>query len=86
VYLSDRVVVLSKPPARVVAEIAVDLPRPRDQIEKRAAPAFVDCARRSPVSSGDRSRTLATAEPAGAIVRLKRASMERDSSDRVPSS
>jgi energy-coupling factor transporter ATP-binding protein EcfA2 len=85
VYLSDRVVVLSKPPARVVAEIAVDLPRPRDQIETRAAPAFVELRAESPVSPGDRSRTLATAEPAVAIVRLKRASMERDSGDQ-PSS
>lgn len=42
VYLSDRVVVLSKPPARVVAEIAVELPRPRDQIETRSAPGFVE--------------------------------------------
>jgi NitT/TauT family transport system ATP-binding protein len=42
VYLSDRVVVLSRPPARVEAEIAVGLPRPRDQIETRASPSFVD--------------------------------------------
>jgi NitT/TauT family transport system ATP-binding protein len=43
VYLSDRVVVLSRPPARVLAEIRIDLPRPRDQIETRAAPQFVEC-------------------------------------------
>jgi NitT/TauT family transport system ATP-binding protein len=42
VYLSDRVVVLSQPPARVEAEIAIDLPRPRDQIETPSSSRFVD--------------------------------------------
>lgn len=50
IYLADRVVVLSQPPARVEAEVAVDLPRPRDQVETRASAAFVslraDIARR----------------------------------------
>ncbi|HEX7171857.1 MAG TPA: ABC transporter ATP-binding protein [Candidatus Limnocylindria bacterium] len=41
VYLAGRVVVLSQPPARVAAEIPVDLARPRDQIETRASPEFV---------------------------------------------
>ena len=41
VYLADRVVVLSPAPATVAAEIGVDLPRPRDQVETRALPAFV---------------------------------------------
>jgi NitT/TauT family transport system ATP-binding protein len=40
VYVSDRVVVLSKSPCRVTATLTVDLPRPRDQIETRAAPRF----------------------------------------------
>jgi NitT/TauT family transport system ATP-binding protein len=41
VYLADRVLVLSGAPSHVVAEIKVDLPRPRDQIETKATPEFV---------------------------------------------
>ena len=42
IYLSDRVIVLSRPPTTVVAEIGIELPRPRDQIETRASAAFVE--------------------------------------------
>jgi NitT/TauT family transport system ATP-binding protein len=42
VYLSDRVIVLSPTPGRVAAEIRVPLGRPRDQIETRADPLFVE--------------------------------------------
>ncbi|MBA2316794.1 MAG: ABC transporter ATP-binding protein [Euzebyales bacterium] len=41
VYLSDRVLVLSRSPASVVADIPVGLPRPRDQIETKSADGFV---------------------------------------------
>ncbi|GGL21650.1 ABC transporter [Sphaerisporangium melleum] len=41
VYLGDRVVVLSKAPARVAGELPVNLPFPRDQIATRELPAFV---------------------------------------------
>jgi NitT/TauT family transport system ATP-binding protein len=48
VYLADRVIVLSRSPASVVADITVGLPRPRDQIETRSLDAFV--ARRAEVA------------------------------------
>jgi NitT/TauT family transport system ATP-binding protein len=41
VYLSDRVVRLSKPPVRVLERIEVDLPRPRSQLETRESPQFL---------------------------------------------
>ncbi|HET6380159.1 MAG TPA: ABC transporter ATP-binding protein [candidate division Zixibacteria bacterium] len=42
IYLADRVIVLSPPPGTVRAAIAVDLPRPRDQIETRGLPRFAE--------------------------------------------
>jgi NitT/TauT family transport system ATP-binding protein len=42
VYLSDRVLVLSKSPARVVRTIDVDLPAERDQITTRGSTRFVE--------------------------------------------
>jgi NitT/TauT family transport system ATP-binding protein len=42
VYLADRVIVLSNAPSHVMAEIPVDIPRPRDQIETKALPEFVE--------------------------------------------
>ena len=41
VYVGDRVVVLTPAPGRVRADLAVDLPAPRDQISTRELPAFV---------------------------------------------
>ncbi|HEX8929850.1 MAG TPA: ABC transporter ATP-binding protein, partial [Actinomycetota bacterium] len=41
VYLGDRVLVLSRSPARLVAEIPVPLPHPRDQIATKELDAFV---------------------------------------------
>mgnify|MGYP003775311999 CR=1 FL=1 len=40
IYLADRVEVLSPPPCRVVDELTIDLPRPRNQIRTRAHPSF----------------------------------------------
>jgi NitT/TauT family transport system ATP-binding protein len=40
VYLSDRVVVLTHSPTEVKEVVAVDLPRPRDQIATKELPEF----------------------------------------------
>ena len=41
VYVGDRVIVLTPGPARVRADLRVDLPAPRDQITTKALPGFV---------------------------------------------
>lgn len=41
VYLADRVIVLSGAPSRVIANIPVPLPMPRDQIDTKETDAFV---------------------------------------------
>lgn len=40
-YLSNRVVVLSQRPTRVLRDFAVDLPNPRDQLHTRSHPEFL---------------------------------------------
>ena len=42
VYLGDRAIVLAGQPAGITAEIAIDLPRPRDQLTTREAPRFLE--------------------------------------------
>ena len=41
VYVGDRVVVLTPGPARIRADLGIDLPAPRDQITTKELPAFV---------------------------------------------
>lgn len=41
IYLADRVILLNTSPATVAEEVIVELPRPRDQSDTRADPAFV---------------------------------------------
>ena len=41
VYLADRVLVLCKSPSRAIADIDVNLPRPRDQIATKELEEFV---------------------------------------------
>jgi NitT/TauT family transport system ATP-binding protein len=38
VQMCDRILVFSSNPGRVVAEIKVDIPRPRDRLDPRSAP------------------------------------------------
>jgi NitT/TauT family transport system ATP-binding protein len=59
VYLGDRVIVLTPGPGRVRADLAVNLPGPRDQIETKEQAEFVRL--RTEVSRLVRSRE----EPAG---------------------
>jgi NitT/TauT family transport system ATP-binding protein len=40
VYLSDRVLVLSEAPSRVLVDLPVPLPRPRNQVGTKAMPEF----------------------------------------------
>ena len=42
VYLADRVLVLSKPPATLAEDIIVELPEPRDQISTKETENFVN--------------------------------------------
>jgi NitT/TauT family transport system ATP-binding protein len=41
VYMSDRILVLSKPPACLLENLSVQLPRPRHQVDTRGLPEFV---------------------------------------------
>ncbi len=40
VYMADQVVVMAAGPGRIVANLPVDLPRPRDQVETKLDPRF----------------------------------------------
>jgi NitT/TauT family transport system ATP-binding protein len=42
VYLSTRVMALSRAPAAIVIDVPIELPAPRDQIVTRAVPAYLD--------------------------------------------
>ena len=40
IYMSDRVVVMTKSPSRIRDDVTIDLPWPRDQLETKALPEF----------------------------------------------
>jgi NitT/TauT family transport system ATP-binding protein len=63
IYLSDRVVVLSAAPSIVLAQITIDLPRPRDQIATKACEQFV--TKRSEVAQLIRRRADSRAQRDG---------------------
>jgi NitT/TauT family transport system ATP-binding protein len=42
IYLSDRIWVLSRRPSRIVQELRIDFPRPRDQVTTRAEARFME--------------------------------------------
>ena len=42
VYMADRVLVLGPRPTRVVREVVVNLPKPRDQLATREDPIFLE--------------------------------------------
>ncbi|MDT0266706.1 ABC transporter ATP-binding protein [Streptomyces sp. DSM 44915] len=74
VYLGQRVVVLSAAPARVTADIAVDLPAVRDQLTTRSDPRFAELrarvyghVRRPPAAppSAEPAEPAQPAEPTG---------------------
>ncbi|MCB1539788.1 MAG: ABC transporter ATP-binding protein, partial [Rhodoblastus sp.] len=41
IYMADRVIVLSNRPTHVIADLAVPLPKPRDQISTRSESEFL---------------------------------------------
>jgi NitT/TauT family transport system ATP-binding protein len=45
ILMADRVLVLSARPGRILKEVPIDLPRPRDEVETRALPRFQDYRR-----------------------------------------
>jgi NitT/TauT family transport system ATP-binding protein len=42
IYLSDRIWVLSRRPSRILQELTIGLPRPRNQVHTRAEPRFME--------------------------------------------
>jgi NitT/TauT family transport system ATP-binding protein len=46
IYLSDRILLLSQRPSRIIEELPIDFPRPRNQMITRAQPRFMEIRNR----------------------------------------
>jgi NitT/TauT family transport system ATP-binding protein len=46
IYLSDRIWLLSRRPSKIIEELRVDFPRPRNQLTTRAEPRFMELRNR----------------------------------------
>ena len=46
IYLSDRILVLSRRPSEIIEEMPIDFPRPRDQVSTRAQARFMEIRNR----------------------------------------
>lgn len=71
VYMSDRIVVLTKQPSVVQEQLSVGLPWPRDQVTTKAHPAFADMR-------GHLYRAIRQAHTIRAVVNNDLAQVERD--------
>jgi NitT/TauT family transport system ATP-binding protein len=61
IYLSERVVVLTRAPAHIAEIVTIDLPHPRDQISTKEHPMYLEYRRRI------LSQIMAESQPAGAL-------------------
>jgi NitT/TauT family transport system ATP-binding protein len=85
VYLGDRVLVLSRAPAKIVADLMVDLPPDRDQITTRGSSGFValrtEIARLLHSAPPDATKPEAPADDAAArFLEAERAEAAREAS------
>jgi NitT/TauT family transport system ATP-binding protein len=83
VYVGDRVIVLSPGPGRVRADLATNLPEPRDQITTKELPEFVHL--RTEVSRLVRSRPSGQTAASGPAAMPEQGAPELRPPGRVPS-
>ncbi|WP_414637552.1 ABC transporter ATP-binding protein [Amycolatopsis sp.] len=81
VYLGDRVLVLSKSPASIVADLKVDLPAERDQIGTRESAEFV--ALRGEIARLLQGRTAEATAAAGDIAEWELSEQETKTEERT---
>jgi NitT/TauT family transport system ATP-binding protein len=93
VYLGDRVLVLSRSPAAIVADLTVDLPGDRDQISTRGSKTFVqlrtEIARllhHNPAERRPESDGIGDGPPGDPFLVAERAEAERQAAEAAPRS